>query len=102
MEDTCIFRHVIGHGAAPADQAVFLEEDGTIVVFDHDSEAGSSSRIDRLAGAIEPGKVFTHTAFLLGRRKGRGERGGGRGRRGWRWGEYIRRHTAPLFANVRT
>lgn len=42
------------------DQAVFLQEDGTIVVFDYDSEGGGSSRINRFASSIEPSKVFIH------------------------------------------
>ena len=85
-----------------AGDAVLSQENGAVFTFDDDSEAGSASGIDGFAGAIEPSKVFVHAAFSPGRRKGKGERGGGRGGRGWRWGEHIRRHTAPLFANVRT
>jgi hypothetical protein len=33
------------------------QENGAIFTFDDDSEAGSSSRIERLAGAIEPGNI---------------------------------------------
>jgi hypothetical protein len=32
------------------------QENGAIYTFDHDTEAGSPSGIDRLTGAIEPGK----------------------------------------------
>jgi len=60
VEDTGIFRHVVGHPATLANQAVFLQEDGTVFVLDHDSEGGGSSGIDRLASSIEPSKVFIH------------------------------------------
>jgi hypothetical protein len=43
---------------------VFLQEDGTIIVLDHDSKGGSSSGIDRFTGSIEPGKVFIHGGSL--------------------------------------
>jgi len=56
VEDTGIFRHVVGHPTTLAKQAVFLQEDGTVIVLDYDSEAGSSSWIDRFASSIEPGK----------------------------------------------
>jgi hypothetical protein len=82
-EDTGIFRHIVGHPTALTNQAVFLRQDGAIVVFDQESEAGSSSGINRLTGSIEPGKVFVHAAFSPGRRKGRGSEeeveGGGNG-----------------------
>jgi len=97
VEDTGIFRQIVGHGTALASDPVLLHEDGTSIVLDHHSEAGSSSGIDRFTGSIEPGKIVIHTAFSSWRRKGRGERGGGRGGRGWRWGEYIRipHHSFP-------
>jgi hypothetical protein len=58
--NTRVFRHILGHCVALAHQAVFLQEDGAVIVLDHDSEAGRSSRIDRPAGSIEPSKVFVH------------------------------------------
>jgi hypothetical protein len=48
------------------------QENGAIYTFDDDSKAGRSSGIDRFAGAIEPGKVFVHAAFVPWRRTGRG------------------------------
>jgi hypothetical protein len=56
VKDTGVLGHVVGHGTALADEAVVLQENDPIFTFDHDTEAGSSSRIERLAGAIEPGK----------------------------------------------
>jgi len=58
MENTGVFRHIVGHGTALTDQTVFLQEAGTVVVFDYDSEGGGSSGIGRFASSIEPGKVF--------------------------------------------
>ena len=63
MENTGVFRHIVGHFTALTNQAVFLQEDRTIV-FDYDSEAGSSSGIDRFASSIEPGKVIIHGASI--------------------------------------
>jgi hypothetical protein len=56
VEDTCVFRHVVGHGLAFAHHAMISQENGPIFALNDDTEAGSSSRIERLAGAIEPGK----------------------------------------------
>jgi len=81
MENTGVFRHIVGHGTALTDQTVFLQEAGTVVVFDYDSEGGGSSGIGRFASSIEPGKVFiAHRRLLsLGREEGGGsaEMGGG-------------------------
>jgi hypothetical protein len=83
VQDTSIFRHVVGHGPGLADDPVLLHEDGTSFVLDYHSAAGSSSAIDRSTSSIEPGSVFIHTAFSPGRRKGRGSEkeveGGGNG-----------------------
>jgi len=56
MENAGIFRHVVGHCLTLANHAMVPQENGAIFTFDDDAEAGSSSRIERLAGAIEPGK----------------------------------------------
>ena len=75
VENSGIFRHVIGHAAALANIAVFLQQDDTIAVFDHDSEGGGPSGIDRFASSVEPSEVFP----ALGREEGggRAEMGGG-------------------------
>jgi len=75
--DTGIFRHVVGHCLAPAHHAMLSQEDGTIFTPDHDSEAGSSSGIDRFAGAIEPGKIViqSYLSFPLSSRSSIGRMG---------------------------
>jgi hypothetical protein len=50
------------------------QENGAVFTFDDDSEAGSSSRIDRFAGSIESGKVFIHAACSAGKRTGKAGR----------------------------
>ena len=65
VEDTGIFRHVVGHLTSLTDQAVFLQEDGTIVAFDYDSEGSGSSGINRFASSIEPRKVFVQAHLTI-------------------------------------
>jgi hypothetical protein len=60
VEYACVFRHIVGHGTAFTDQAVLLQEDGTVTISDHHPERGGSSGIDRFASSIEPGKVIIH------------------------------------------
>ena len=56
MQDTGIFGQVAGHCLTLANHAMVPQENGAVFTFDDDSEAGSSSRIDRFAGSIESGK----------------------------------------------
>jgi hypothetical protein len=58
MENTGVFRHVVGHGTALAHVAVFPVENSTVAISDHHPERSGSSGIDRFASSVEPGKVF--------------------------------------------
>jgi hypothetical protein len=58
MENTCVFRHVVGHAAALTNKTVLPDQNSTILVFYHRSVRGGSTGIDRFAGSIEPGEVF--------------------------------------------
>ena len=58
LENTGVFRHVVGHGTACTNQAMLPHKDGSILVFDHHSVGGGSSWINGSASPIEPGIVF--------------------------------------------
>jgi hypothetical protein len=80
VEYACVFRHVVGHGAALADEAVLLQEDGTVTISDHHPERSSSPGIHRFASSIEPSKVLI--ALSASCRWG-GKREGESGTEGW-------------------
>ena len=58
VQNTGIFRHIVGHAPALANIAVFPQQDRTVLGFDHDSERGGPSGINRFASPVEPGEVF--------------------------------------------
>src|ERR1035437_3290073 len=60
LENSCVFRHVVGHGTAVSDKAVFLQEDGTVTISDHHPERSGPSGINGSATSIGPSKVFIH------------------------------------------
>jgi hypothetical protein len=43
LDYSCVFRHIVGHGAALTDQTVLPHKDGPVSVFDHHSVGSGSS-----------------------------------------------------------